>query len=52
MTNHKKALSGGSKINTNSAQYKTVKEKGWLYGVIENEMTMSAEARLGMDVTA
>ena len=38
--------SGGSKINTNSAQYKAVKEKGWLSGVIENEMTMSAEERL------
>ncbi len=38
--------SGGSKINTNSAQYKAVKEKGWLSGVIENEMAMSAEERL------
>lgn len=30
-------------INANSKQYKTLKEKGWLSGVIENESMMSPE---------
>ena len=33
-------------INTNSKQYKALKEKGWLSDVIQNEATMSPEERL------
>ena len=33
-------------INTNSKQYKALKEKGWLSGIMQNEAMMSAEERL------
>ena len=33
-------------INTNSKQYKALKEKGWLSGVIENESMMSPEEKM------
>ena len=33
-------------INTNSRQYKDLKEKGWLSGVIENESMMSPEEKM------
>ena len=33
-------------INTNSRQYKALKEKGWLSGVIENESMMSLEEKM------
>ena len=33
-------------INTNSKQYKALKEKGWLSGIMQNEAIMSAEERL------
>ena len=29
-------------INTNSKQYKALKEKGWLSGIMQNEAMMSA----------
>lgn len=32
-------------INTNSKQYKALKEKGWLEGVIQNEAMMSPEEK-------
>ena len=32
-------------INTNSKQYKALKEKGWLSGAIENESMMSRKKR-------
>ena len=49
-------------INTNSKQYKALKEKGWLSGIMQNEAMMSPEERMiyetfgangvaGMDVT-
>ena len=33
-------------INTNSKQYKALKEKGWLSGIIQNEAMMSPEERI------
>ena len=33
-------------INTNSKQYKALKEKGWLSGVIENGSVMSPEEKM------
>ena len=33
-------------INTNSKQYKALKEKGWLSGVIQNESMMSPEEKM------
>ena len=30
-------------INTNSKQYKALKEKGWLSGIMQNEAMMSPE---------
>lgn len=33
-------------INTNSKQYKALKEKGWLSGIVQNEAMMSAEERM------
>ncbi len=33
-------------INTNIRQYKALKEKGWLSGVIENESMMSLEEKM------
>ena len=33
-------------INTNSKQYKALKEKGWLSGIMQNEAMMSAEERM------
>ena len=33
-------------INTNSKQYKALKEKSWLSGVIENESMMSPEEKM------
>ena len=33
-------------INTNSKQYKALKEKGWLEGVIQNEAMMSPEEKM------
>ena len=33
-------------VNTNSKQYKALKEKGWLDGVIQNEAMMSPEERM------
>lgn len=33
-------------INTNIRQYKALKEKGWLSGVIENESMMSPEEKM------
>ena len=33
-------------INTNSRQYKALKEKDWLSGVIENESMMSLEEKM------
>ena len=35
-----------SGINTNSKQYKALKEKGWLDGVIQNEAMMSPEEKM------
>ena len=37
-------------INTNSKQYKALKEKGWLSGVIENESMMSPEEKMIYEV--
>ena len=33
-------------INTNSKQYKALKEKGWLSGIMQNEAMMSPEERM------
>ena len=33
-------------INTNSKQYKALKEKGWLSGIMQNEAMMSPEERI------
>ena len=33
-------------INTNSKQYKALKEKGWLSGIMQNEAMMSSEERM------
>ena len=33
-------------INPNSKQYKVLKEKGWLSGVIQNESMMSPEEKM------
>ena len=30
-------------INTNSKQYKALKEKGWLSGIMQNEAMMSSD---------
>lgn len=38
--------SSGSKVNTNSKQYKALEEKGWLSGVIQNEAMMSPEEKM------
>ena len=35
-----------SGVNTNSKQYKALKEKGWLEGVIQNEAMMSPEEKM------
>ena len=35
-----------SGVNTNSKQYKALKEKGWLEGVIQNEAMMSPEGKM------
>ena len=35
-----------SGVNTNSKQYKALKEKGWLEGVIQNEAMMSPEGKI------
>ena len=35
-------------INTNSKQYKALKEKGWLSGIMQNEAMMSPEERIYM----
>ena len=32
-------------INTNSKQYKALKEKGWLSGIMQNEAMMSPEEK-------
>ena len=37
-------------INTNSKQYKALKEKGWLSDVIENEAMMSPEEKMIYEV--
>ena len=39
-------------INTNSKQYKALKEKGWLSGVIENESMMSPEEKMIYEICA
>lgn len=33
-------------INTNSKQYKALKEKGWLSGITQNESMMSPEEKM------
>ena len=35
-----------SGVNTNSKQYKALKEKGWLEGVIQNEAMMSPKEKM------
>ncbi len=35
-----------SKIDTNSARYKALEKKGWISGIIQNEMAMTEEERL------
>ena len=37
-------------INTNIRQYKALKEKGWLSGVIENESMMSLEEKMMYEI--
>lgn len=39
-------LNAYSGVNTNSKQYKALKEKGWLEGVIQNEAMMSPEEKM------
>ena len=36
----------GSKVNTQSKQYKAMEEKGWISGVIQNESMMSPEEKM------
>lgn len=40
------AYGSAGKINMNSQKYKAMKEKGWISGIIQNEMTMSPQERL------
>lgn len=35
-----------SKVNTQSKQYKAMKEKGWISGIIQNESMMSPEEKM------
>lgn len=35
-----------NKVNTNSKQYKAMEEKGWISGIIQNEMMMSPEEKM------
>ena len=39
-------------INTNSKQYKALKEKGWLSGIMQNEAMMSPEERMIYELTS
>ena len=36
----------GSKVNTQSKQYKAMEEKGWISGIIQNEAMMSPEEKM------
>ncbi len=36
----------GSTINKNSKQYKAMEEKGWIAGIIQNEMMMSPQEKM------
>lgn len=35
-----------NKINKNSKQYKAMEDKGWISGIIQNELTMSPEEKM------
>lgn len=39
-----------SKINKNSQQYKAMEEKGWISGIIQNELMMSPEEKMIYEV--
>ena len=41
-----KEVNAYSGVNTNSKQYKALKEKGWLSGIMQNEAMMSPEERM------
>lgn len=39
-----------NKINKNSQQYKAMEEKGWISGIIQNELMMSPEEKMIYEV--